>query len=61
MQTGHIEVHLHAEQRPWFKHGVTVLAWACAIVDLASTRAARRVSDIGAALLVRYGMRLTAK
>lgn len=56
-----LDVKLVAMQRPWFKHGVTVLAWACAIVDLASTRAARRVSDIGAALLVRYGMRLTAK
>lgn len=61
MQTRHIQVHLHAEQRPWFKHGLMALSWACTIASLVSHRAALRLSDIGSGLLARYGMRLTVK
>lgn len=61
MQVGHIQVILRVEQRPWFKHGLTVLSWTCALASLVSHRAARSISDVGSGLLVRYGMRLTAK
>lgn len=51
-------MHITVEQRFWFRPAFYALAIACAVISIASERAAKSLSDVGCSVLARYGVKI---
>lgn len=52
-----VNLKLSVEFRPWMRVGCYLLAWACFIACIFSMRLADWLSDKGATVMARYGVR----